>query len=88
MSEQFDFKINGGVLGEARYLFGLGLVALPRGLYVSGHCRIMRKTTSDAVSKLNIVASFYPMYDFAKKVAGDNDRQNSAGHCEPSTKDM
>ena len=96
MSEQFDFKINGvvsrrSVLG----LFGLGSVALLAGCTSQGSSD-NAKTTSDASSKkLNIVASFYPMYDFAKKVAGDNadvtclvPAGTEPHDWEPSTKDM
>ena len=96
MSEQFDFKINGVVSRRSALgLFGLGSVALLAGCTSQGSSD-NAKTTSDAVSKkLNIVASFYPMYDFAKKVAGDNadvtclvPAGTEPHDWEPSTKDM
>ena len=96
MSEQFDFKINGVVSRRSALgLFGLGSVALLAGCTSQGSSD-NAKTTSDAGSKkLNIVASFYPMYDFAKKVAGDNadvtclvPAGTEPHDWEPSTKDM
>ena len=96
MLEQFDFKINDVVSRRSALgLFGLGSVALLAGCTSQGSSD-NAKTTSDAVSKkLNIVASFYPMYDFAKKVAGDNadvtclvPAGTEPHDWEPSTKDM
>ncbi len=69
-------------------VLGLGSIALLAGCKSKG-------VTDSKTKKLNIVASFYPMYDFAKKVAGDYaditclvPAGTEPHDWEPSTKDM
>ena len=96
MSEQFDFKINDVVSRRSALgLFGLGSVALLAGCTSQGSSDNAKTTSDTGSKKLNIVASFYPMYDFAKKVAGDNadvtclvPAGTEPHDWEPSTKDM
>lgn len=49
----------------------LALGAASAGLLAAGCATAKKQDAPDASAKLKIVASFYPMYDFAQKVAGE-----------------